>query len=410
MRHRSLFCFESFGVWLIARISSVSGFFRTCSLQIFAPRSKSQGKSVLIDHTIQPATSEHQQFNMNIAVTPSTSNIDLVLPKGLTGEQYAKALEFAAASTVTPVKITPRSESLPLPPGLTQELYEQALDFVKLASKSYDWDDFLTVKIGFGLFSGVDDILEVDFRTPNYTKVRGGGNDIDIWGGDDRGLDFSLFEHKDTGDMVLAFRGTEPLSVEDWIEDIKQAFGSGKQYENAVELAKSLNKKAKKQKKTLRIAGHSLGGGLATAAALATGCEAIVINAAGVSEDTIQNLGLNVENEVNITNINVQECFVSDWNKKMDNTTIGSDALGVVSTQKQYGKTFWLKSVSDRADFKLLPDWTRTVKQAESVLNHAWHVVLYQLEHKNFVQPEDIHDGEEDSKDRRPTKKQKTKK
>lgn len=295
---------------------------------------------------------------------------------------------------VTPTKTAPSllAGGTPpsLPEGLSEEVCERAMDFARLASKTYDWDDYVVARIGMNLFSGIDDIMEQDFRTPNYVKIRGGGNDIDLWGGDDHGLDYTLFQHKPTGDVVLAFRGTEPLSVEDWVEDIRQAFGSSKQYKNAMNLARSLQMKAKNNGARLFLTGHSLGGGLATAAALFTGCEAIVFDSAGVSDDTIQALDLNVEkHRSKVTNFNVRECFVSDWNKEMDDTTIGSNALGKVSKQKQYGKIYWLQSVSDRANFKLFPDGTRIVKRAESVLSHAWHVFTYQLEHKNFVPPEE---------------------
>lgn len=338
----------------------------------------------------------------------------------------------ASTAAVTPDAKNKTASELLLPDGLSSAKYEQALDFVKLAAKTYDWDDNAVIALGFGMFSGVDDVATYNFFTHAYKVVRNEtgrkeGNYIDWWGGTDKGmtvqvihtlveslacshfrrrshplfslsssinielgLDFTLFEHTETGDMVLAFRGTEPLSVEDWIQDIAQSFGAAETYEDAVELAKTLLEKATQNGKTLRITGHSLGGGLATAAALGTGCEAIVFNAAGVSEDTIKKLSLNVDNESKITNVNVRECFVSDHNKKMDRTTIGNNALGILTEQKQFGPQVWLESISDRADFKFLPDWTWTVKRAESVLNHACQTIAYQLEHKLFASPDDL--------------------
>jgi hypothetical protein len=333
----------------------------------------------------------------------SPTKLPTPLPAGLTDDQYLKALEFAKKQTAT-IATEPS-----LPDDLPEETYTRALNFVKLASKTYDWDDFTVARIGMNLFSNIDDILEQDFRTPDYIKIGGGGNVIDCWGGKDNGLDYTLFQHKDTQDVVLSFRGTEPLSAEDWVEDAEQVLGTAEQYTNAVNLAKSLQTKVEESGHRLFITGHSLGGGLGTAAALATGCEAVVFDSAGVSDYTIKALSLNVEkNKAKITNFNVRECFVSDWNKKMDETTIGTDLLGVPK-QKQYGKIFWLDSVSDRADFKLLPDWTRTAKRAESVLNHAWHVITYQLEHKQFHQKgnDEVNDREGTS-DERPSKKLKT--
>ena len=121
-------------------------------------------------------------------------------------------------------------------------------------------------------------------------------------------------------------------------------------------------------------------------------------------------LELDVENNASkVTNFNVRECFVSDWNKKMDDTTLGSGAVGIVAHQKQYGRIFWLESVSDRANFKLLPDRAPIVKRAESVLNHAWHVFTFQLDHKNFVRANDnrVHALLEAEDNQGPAKKQK---
>ena len=199
---------------------------------------------------------------------------------------YTTSLANVDISTLPAVTYATTVPSLP--EGLTKEVYERALDFARLASKTYDWDDFKAAQIGMSLFSGIDDIMEQDFSTPNYIKCGGGGNYIDRFGGNDYGLDCTLVENKYTRDLVLAFRGSEPLSIVDWIEDVKQAFGHSKQYETAVELAKSLQKKAEERNVRLFFTGHSLGGGLATAAALATGCETIVFDSAGVSDGTIK--------------------------------------------------------------------------------------------------------------------------
>jgi pimeloyl-ACP methyl ester carboxylesterase len=287
--------------------------------------------------------------------------------------------------------------------------------FARLASKTYDWDDNVVADIGMSFFSGIDDIKRQDFSTPNYRRIGSGGNRIDWWGsaGNDFGLDYTLFQNRETGSVVVAFRGTEPLSLEDWRHDVEQAIlGSSEQYQAAVKLAMEMKERLDAQrqrnddngtkKQELYFVGHSLGGGLATAAALATGKEAIVFDAAGVSDETIEDLQLQEkknENASKVTNFNVTECFVSDWygkKDKMDRTTLGTIGDNVC---RQYGHVFWLQSISERADFKILPDWFPAVKLAESVLNHAWHVFTYQLEHKNF---EDVSTSD---KNPRPTKK-----
>ncbi|MFB9887661.1 lipase family protein [Balneatrix alpica] len=282
-----------------------------------------------------------------------------------------------------------------LPSGLTQAEYQQAVDFARLSAQTYDWKDYLVAEAGMKLFSGIDDIRQQGFATPHYREVDRGGSVID-WPGSN-GLDYKIFEHSQTGDLVIAFRGTEPLSAVDWVEDVEQAFGQSEQYQQAVSLAREVQAKLDaynnahglmgEQAIQLSFTGHSLGGGLATAAALATGGQAIVFDAAGLSQQTIDANGLDVTKASAVTNFNVQGDFLTDYNGRMDNTTLGSNLLGLVAEQRQYGDVFWLQGVNERADFGgwLVPDSTLVAKQAEAVLNHAWHVYTYQLEHQYFV-------------------------
>ena len=45
-----------------------------------------------------------------------------------------------------------------LPKGLTPQEYDKALDMAKLASQAYDWDDYATAEAGMALFTGINDI------------------------------------------------------------------------------------------------------------------------------------------------------------------------------------------------------------------------------------------------------------
>jgi len=86
---------------------------------------------------------------------------------------------------------------------------------------------------------------------------------------------------------VLSFRGTDdPNDGTDWWDNILQGgFGvTTGQYDKAMQLAKEL----KNILPNFTVTGHSLGGGLATAAALASDKEAVVFNPAGLHPDFIK--------------------------------------------------------------------------------------------------------------------------
>ena len=93
------------------------------------------------------------------------------------------------------------------------------------------------------------------------------------------------FKNTKSGEHVLAFAGTAILSGKDWLTNSAQAMGlKAEQYESAMKMAQK--PKDDHDGAGIRFTGHSLGGGLASAAALATGIEAVTFNAAGIHKNT----------------------------------------------------------------------------------------------------------------------------
>ena len=94
---------------------------------------------------------------------------------------------------------------------------------------------------------------------------------------------------------TIAYGGTDPSSVADWSEDILQAVGwpTGS-YQLGVNYAEEWSNKVNNMggKNYLTTTGHSLGGGIASAAALSIGVSATTFNAAGISDGARQLLGL----------------------------------------------------------------------------------------------------------------------
>lgn len=81
---------------------------------------------------------------------------------------------------------------------------------------------------------------------------------------------------------VVSFRGTQ--NGEDWLNNLQQGAGlSSESYSRALQIGRQLAR----SDANVTLTGHSLGGGLASAAAIACGREADTYNAAGLSQRTI---------------------------------------------------------------------------------------------------------------------------
>lgn len=94
----------------------------------------------------------------------------------------------------------------------------------------------------------------------------------------------------DAGQVVVAFAGTDPSEMPDIGADAAQAFGlETTQYNKAVDLAKKAE--VAFGDGNVIFTGHSLGGGLASTAALSVDATAVTFNAAGPSNDTLRDLG-----------------------------------------------------------------------------------------------------------------------
>jgi hypothetical protein len=92
------------------------------------------------------------------------------------------------------------------------------------------------------------------------------------------------FTNTNTGAIVLAFAGTDPKSIQDLLQDITQAAGLGaSQYTRAMREGLKIKAVAV----DFHFVGHSLGGGLAAAAAMVTNGKATTFNAAGIHRRTL---------------------------------------------------------------------------------------------------------------------------
>ena len=85
---------------------------------------------------------------------------------------------------------------------------------------------------------------------------------------------------------IVAFKGTTPNSTADWLANGSQQIGRDSFYYKQAQVIGN-NVAASPLADTTRVAGHSLGGGLAAAAARSGGLDASTFNAAALKEGTV---------------------------------------------------------------------------------------------------------------------------
>jgi hypothetical protein len=112
---------------------------------------------------------------------------------------------------------------------------------------------------------------------------------LQLWD-DHSGFNSQLYRNNSKGHYVYAFQGTNLTAINDWLNNVMQGGGvEADQYKLGLENGLLLSKQLGTVE--LQFTGHSLGGGLAAAAATAAGVKAITFNAAGVHANTLKKYG-----------------------------------------------------------------------------------------------------------------------
>ncbi|MBD1556723.1 DUF2974 domain-containing protein [Vibrio sp. S9_S30] len=152
------------------------------------------------------------------------------------------------------------------------------------------------------------------------------------------GFNASIF--KKGKNIVLAFRGSE-LGTSDWVTDGMLSNDEvPKQFLQAINLAEQVEQDYPNH--TIRYTGHSLGGGLSTAAALVTGRTTVAFDATGINDALKAHIKKKLGSKYALTlhaaaieNYNLVGEFVSDGDWQQDADVIGINA-------KQYGDIYYL--------------------------------------------------------------------
>jgi len=162
-------------------------------------------------------------------------------------------------------------------------------------------------------------------------------------------------EYDGKTEYIYATEGTNPFSLKDWKNNLQQVVsGDSPQYSESVEIAGQLSK----DYEGVSYTGHSLGGGLASANALSVNGKAVTFNAAGLSANTKESLGLNGK-KADITSYVVQGEIVSYLQG-----IIGIKAEGNIKTLPA--------SYVPQIPFTKVDDLTRTIQRG---INHTMGVV-----------------------------------
>lgn len=127
--------------------------------------------------------------------------------------------------------------------------------------------------------------LSNDVYDPQGVEIDGFNQVGKLYTDRETGFQAALYVNGE-GNSVLAFAGTN--GANDWGSNVLQALGLvGAQYDQALVLARTVYIDTGAN---IRFVGHSLGGGLAAAAAIVTGGRATTFNAAGVHPNTVGGL------------------------------------------------------------------------------------------------------------------------
>jgi hypothetical protein len=123
----------------------------------------------------------------------------------------------------------------------------------------------------------------------------------------------------------LVFRGTEMKSGTDWKTNIRHGLGHSSEHHK---MAAAIGRKIESSPDKIDLVGHSLGGGLATAAALTSGKPATIFNSAGFHNNVRQTLsddGKPLHNGVKIEAFHVKGEILTSMQRK---TGVMPQALG----------------------------------------------------------------------------------
>lgn len=244
---------------------------------------------------------------------------------------------LASQSIQTP-KVSPPLSSNPIPAGETSisawkpesknvdfALAKNVLDYALLSEAVYAAK--YTPINGWGAFTPRTNIIKFDLSSEDVSIIKPLPVDLTVAGSTPatvpRKTGFYAQAFRKGTSVVIAFAGTDDW--DDVITDVKAFFGGRpEQYQEALNFVARVTNDCPAEVTSITLTGHSLGGGLASYAALHYKMPATIFNAAGLGDGLMNAVKANLDITNTVRNINLDGDPVS--------------ALG-----KQVGRIYWIK-------------------------------------------------------------------
>ncbi len=234
--------------------------------------------------SIQQQPQDDQPAASTVADAPSSNAPDAATPApGQTLAEMARQQPYPAA--LMTAASTTSGEPPAAPPGRPDDV-----DMARMANDVYATPDPKTGEPQQTQSKAALDSSQAQWKRADDAKLAELGIDPATLNDPATGFQAAVYVDKDDR-YVVAFAGTDSKSMGDWKNNAQQAYGfEAQQYDQARRLAKTMADKVGAD--NVSFAGHSLGGGLAQVATVATDSYGVTFNAAGLSDGTIRGLGM----------------------------------------------------------------------------------------------------------------------
>jgi hypothetical protein len=217
------------------------------------------------------SSNPYQAIDANTCAEPAAT--PAARPTPIAPEQCAEPVDPAVAQLTSKYRLDanaflaaqePITASAPPAAALTPN--QRAIEYAELAHAAYD-----------------EKASPPGWHRLEAAELEAAGLDPNTFNTPETGFKAALFRNEATGEFALAFAGTEDGT--DWRTNLNQGSGNvDSQYRQAAHLSVQVTDAVGQT----AMIGHSLGGGLAATAAIASRNEGVTFNAAGVHANTLE--------------------------------------------------------------------------------------------------------------------------